>query len=298
MRAEAVGGYSRIGIYSTTGVNEDLQEDCELGPVEGYPSYLSNFAAFFEGNTFTTGTPYVMSDERLKTNKQKIESASELLSKIKTYTYEYKPNKSIPVSKGLQRGVMAQEVAEHMPNTVIRLNTPAIKDIKTGMTRTSQEIYAVNYLEFIPLLISAFNEKSKEADELEEQVARQSSTIDELLNRLNALEQKLDQICEQGCAGLQQRSSATPSLLNESLKFYPNPGSNRVTIDLNNLDISGEYYVTVYSSNGQMLFSKRLTNTSSLSEQLETGSWSAGAYTVSLSDKSKVISSGTLMITK
>ncbi len=299
----ASGGVSRIGIIASTDPRDfpdDPGPDCTLEDLEEYPAIKADLAALFYGNTVTLGTPYVLSDARLKKNKEEIKNASDILQKIKSYQYEYNnsASKNISSIRGTQIGLLAQEIEEVLPHAVIKIQTPELKSLHSNSIRPSEEIYAVNYQEFIPLLISAFNEKQEESDSLKEEVEKQALVIDQLAERLNALENRLNNICSNGCPGIQQKDDAPLNQRSEGFRYYPNPTNSKVQLDIDNLRSDGEYFLNVYSSNGQLVYSKRVINQNVFQDQLDTSSWATGSYTISLNDKTRTIKSGTLMVTR
>ena len=95
------------------------------------------------------------SDERLKENFEPIGSATEKLSQLTGYTFDWIPMEGIHVHSGHDVGVKAQEVEKVLPEVV----------------ETRDNGYkAVKYEKLTALLIQALNEQSKEIDDLKSKV--------------------------------------------------------------------------------------------------------------------------------
>jgi len=95
------------------------------------------------------------SDERLKENFEPIGSATEKISQLTGYTFDWIPMEGIHVHSGHDVGVKAQEVEKVLPEVV----------------ETRDNGYkAVKYEKLTALLIQALNEQSKEIDDLKSKV--------------------------------------------------------------------------------------------------------------------------------
>ncbi len=128
------------------------------------------------GDAVLAGDLTLNSDERLKKNIQPIKNALELLDDIEGKTYQWKDS----AKGGAQSyGLIAQQVESVIPELV------KVKD--DGMK-------TVNYQGLIPVLVNAINEmnhNTKHQEQLilslEEKLERQSGMIEELLDRLDQI---------------------------------------------------------------------------------------------------------------
>jgi hypothetical protein len=104
------------------------------------------------GNITTTGDviAFSSSDERLKTNLIKIDSALNKVTQISGYHFEWKDMDEAP-HQGKDIGVIAQEIEKVLPEIV--------SERDTGYK-------AVNYQKLTALLIEAVKELKEEIDEL------------------------------------------------------------------------------------------------------------------------------------
>lgn len=139
----------------------------------------TNWAGYFNGDFFFSGSFIGPSDEQLKTDIESIEGAATLLSALSPRQYYYAEGESsLHLPQGLQYGLIAQEVEEVLPELVVGFNSPQKFD-SLGNTISESQIYkGVRYLDFIPLLISAYQ--------------TQQSTITEQQNLINDFQAQLD----------------------------------------------------------------------------------------------------------
>lgn len=104
------GGMMLIGV-------DDL-----CGYVAALPPTMPNVKLFVDGGfdvaKYGSGLWSVVSDQRLKTDIQPLENSLDILKEIKFYDYEYNGLAQSPANGKRYYGVMAQEMARVMPNTV------------------------------------------------------------------------------------------------------------------------------------------------------------------------------------
>lgn len=110
----------------------------------GQPGWLASLAQ--AGISGAAGAAAGMSDIRLKDNVEDMTDGLEEIEKLRPVTWTWKAD------GGISQGLIAQEVAEVMPNLVTSIGDGDLKGIK--------------YTELIPVLIKAVQELKKEIDEL------------------------------------------------------------------------------------------------------------------------------------
>ena len=119
----------------------------------------------------SNGQYFQVSDKNKKENIVKIEKASDKISQISGYTYQYKLNKQ-EIEKGQKpvsaSGVLAQEIEQILPEAI---------------QKNESVEYFVDYAAITPLLIEAIKDKAAKIKSLE-------VTNAEILNRLKKLEEK------------------------------------------------------------------------------------------------------------
>ena len=141
-----------------------------------------NWAGYFAGNVYTTGT-YQSSDERLKKNISPL-IGEDMLSKIgqlKPVRFQFLTEnelqgKRLPAlnTKGGEHfGLIAQEVEKIFPEVVIDVSQP-IED-ENGEVNEKSEIVttkAINYQELTIALLAAVQELQGRIEKLERQIAK------------------------------------------------------------------------------------------------------------------------------
>jgi hypothetical protein len=132
----------------TTLTNNGLVIGCSTSDVLN----VNSVGIIVTGSITATGdvTAFQSSDERLKTNLVKIDSALNKVSQISGYHFEWKDIKDAP-HQGKDVGVIAQEIEKVLPEVV--------HERDTGYK-------AVNYQKLTALLIEAVKELKEEIDEL------------------------------------------------------------------------------------------------------------------------------------
>ena len=167
VRASAVNGHTAFGVY---------------GEASGA---ITNWAGFFNGNTFTTSGVWTGSDEKLKQNIQDLDNASEILEQLnsKTYTFKTQAYSSLNFPKALQYGLIAQELEKVLPELVTEVHHPAQYNANGELTNESMDFKAVQYSSLIPILIEGHKEQQKTIDNLKEEM----ETLNARLNKLESL---------------------------------------------------------------------------------------------------------------
>ncbi|KXH85150.1 tail fiber domain-containing protein [Chryseobacterium kwangjuense] len=105
------------------------------------------------------------SDKRLKDNIQPLKELSPNLMNIKSYSYTFKNNQEGEKKADTQKlhfGFIAQEVEKEFPNLV---------------SIDEKGNYALNYIEFIPLLLNELKDQKKEINDLKERMAALEAKI-------------------------------------------------------------------------------------------------------------------------
>lgn len=158
---------SNYGVYARAFGGGDMNYSIYAGaPIVDTPGVepikgKSNYAGYFNGDIFTTGS-YLPSDEKLK-NKIKTEDPSlEKIKKLNPVSYSYVDNtKYIALPKGLQHGFIAQELQKVFPEMVNVIKAPIFeKDILVGQ----EDILAINYPMLISILTNAVKEQQSQIE--------------------------------------------------------------------------------------------------------------------------------------
>ena len=128
------------------------------------------------GSGIFTGELEAASDERLKKNIAQLMSASSVLNLLNVVSYDMKTEEykelNLPTDK--QYGLLAQDVEQYLP---------ALVSDNMKNPKGTDQLKTINYIQLIPFLIRANQEQ-------EEVIKNQKTLIDDLIRRIERLEQK------------------------------------------------------------------------------------------------------------
>ena len=136
------------------------------------------------GDIAVTGEYLGLSDKRVKKNIETIDNGLELVKEMNPVSYDFKTSEfpDLQLNEGKQLGLIAQELLKVEPNLVSN-NGKSIT-----MENNEMELMSVNYIEVIPLLISAIQELSEELENRDLVIAQNVKDYDRMEARLAALE--------------------------------------------------------------------------------------------------------------
>lgn len=206
------------------------------------------------------------SDKKLKDNIMPLKDLSSRLLNIKPYSYTFKSKEGNTDKRAdhdkLHFGFIAQEVEKEFPNLV---------------TIDEKGNYALNYIEFIPLLLNELKE--------------QKSEIKDLKERMAALEAKINGVSETKKTVVDKPGSSSFSLEQN----VPNPFNQETVIRFN---AAGEHVsIAVFDMGGRQLQSipvKRGEKQISISARTLT----PGTYLYNLQADGKLIDSKKMIVTQ
>jgi hypothetical protein len=147
----------------------------------GSSNYGNSVAAFLDGDVYASGgscTYCSPSDQMFKKNIQPLSGGLKTVMALKPKTYEMKTDEykdRITLAKGKQRGFIAQELKEVLPDMVHEVTWPARltdEERKKGVKKEGTKFNAVSYMDLIPVLVQAVQEQQAVIKALEDKVAR------------------------------------------------------------------------------------------------------------------------------
>lgn len=235
--------------------------------VSGAPANGTVAKLDVNGLTFTN-TLVVSSDARLKTSVKPITDALGKVAQLNGVTYLWN-SKKFPernFDNLIQAGFLAQDVEKVYPEAVM-------KDDKG--------YYAMNYNAIIPLLSEAI----KELNAKTEQNAK-------LNDKIAALESRIDDLCNGGCAEL--KGSSYEKQGNQLMQNAPNPFSNSTVIGYA-INKGNGGYLAVNALDGKLIRQIDLAKGQG-SVTLAAGELSAGTYTYSLYVDGKAVETKLMVI--
>ncbi len=175
----------------------------------------ASYAGYFAGDVYTSGS-YLPSDGTLKQNEQLIQNAISVLNQLQPKSYNYRTNEfqDLNLPDGTRYGLVAQEVENVLPQLVKqasmnvydwegfdRETTRLVSAEKPtpNMPKVEETIQfkAVNYTEFIPILIAGVQEQQTNIQNLTNTNVALQSEVNSLKNELQNLKQAIQQLSEQ-----------------------------------------------------------------------------------------------------
>ena len=129
-------------------------------------------AGYFNGSVASTQGFYGPSDANLKNNIEPFSDASAIIDQLipKTFTFDRQNHPGLNLPKGLQHGLIAQEVEKVLPGLVETEFSPPVLDSLGNTLIPSESFKAVNYIGLIPILLSELKQQKDRIDELEKQI--------------------------------------------------------------------------------------------------------------------------------
>lgn len=294
-------GFDAIG--ATSGTNIGMEATAYGSSVSnfGISAYAPistgspiNYAAYLDGDVWITGTAiggsasYVFSDQQFKTNVDSITNALSILKqlKCKTYYLDTLNNYGIHFLGTKQYGLIAQQVEQVLPDLVKTFRKPADTDSTGNIIHPAVSFKALNYTEFIPILLRGVQELSKNSDSLKSVLTKQDSInsslqhqIDSLKNNNSSIQNQLNDlrtIINNCCTANQNHApiinngndknntSAIDVKLSDGQSVVldqnvPNPFAEQTTINYFLPDNTGKAQMLFYNAGGKLIKSVELT---------------------------------------
>lgn len=235
----------------------------------------TNDGVYINGTVLSTGTG-TFSDARLKDNVNDIDNALEKILSVSGKYYDFKQNiEGMNLPKTHQIGFLAQELKEVFPE--------AVQEMHNGY-------FAVNYNAITPVLVEAIKEQQTIIEDQNETIAGLSNKVDDLNQRLAALEVLL-------LGGNNQPSDVKTDLPTEHVKpsnnssmLYqnvPNPFNGTTTIAYT-LAEGQKGSIQITDIQGRLIDTVELTNAGTGKIELNMSEFGQGNYFYSLVINGKV----------
>jgi len=263
------------GYFTGTGGNAAYGVYCRASG-----SATTPWALYANGNTFTPGGVWTASDRKFKDNIRSMSNISDKLMQLdlKTYTFKTDEFSSINLPSGTQYGLISQELREVFPEFVQSVTQPAEKDEDGNVISEELEFMAVNYGNFIPLLLKAHQEQQAE--------------IDALRAELEAL--------RNAPADAKGTNSGTggSSAVNRVYQNYPNPFGETTTIKYELADTDAQAELRVYDVQGVLKLSFNDLSSASGLLKIDANRLTPGIYAYVLIVNGKQVDSKQMIITR
>jgi len=239
------------------------------------------------GNIIASGS-ITPSDKRLKSDVTKFKLGLDEVLQLNPVNFKYN-GKGNTISGDQHIGLIAQELREVVPSLV---NEYTYEDVEEATLSEDYKIKATdNFLaikesELKYLLINAIKEQQKDLDQ-------KDALILELQERMDLIENKLEEIVNQGSV-----SNQIIKLNNAGLEQnIPNPFNEKTSIDYTVPSNSKDSQIIIYNMAGQIIKSVEVAKGKG-SLLLDANELPAGTYSYNLIIDGKVISSKKMVLTK
>lgn len=233
----------------------------------GAAGFPFSYALYGDGDCNISGTIFLSSDQQLKENIEVLSNGLDQIMQLepKRYTYRTDEFSFLNLSGGQHIGLIAQEVEAVLPDLVRTIRRPSDIDSLGNATTPELDYKALNYMELIPLLISAVKEQNATITALQDEVAgmqSQSDAIQALQEQLALLSAEVMNCCAIGGDGMQGQGAGDQrglvvdgDLVGEGgnkLTIQPNPFGERTTLYYT-VERAGRAQLMVNSADGKQL---------------------------------------------
>jgi hypothetical protein len=246
-------------------------------------------AGYFNGCAYSVGS-YQAADASLKREIQPLTNAVDKLKQLKPVVYNFNteenPNMNLPADR--QMGFNAQDIEKVMPELV-----KEIKDLSTAMeTGKAEDIRsfkAVNYVNLIPLLVSAVQDQAKTAEAQQKQIDDQKQVIEQQKLQTRELLAKTETMTD-----INQISAVVPGFqLDQNI---PNPFGDQTAINYTLPDNIKNAYMGVYDLTGKQIMIITIKERGSSSININASQLSPGIYIYSVIGDGKVLDSKRMVV--
>ncbi len=281
-----IGVYGGVENSSSSSINTTSLTGLYAG-VYGEAASKSNYwAGYFNGNVGTTGGFFQVSDSIVKTNVVNLKSDSSLhiLAQLhpKTYTLDSVNYPTLGLNNQPQIGLFAQEVERVIPSAVRLIHHPATVDSIGNIITAAYDVKGLNYLELIPVLVSAIKSLDSTNKSLQNQIntitAAQTGARSAAASPSNAV-----------AKGTEVHLSDLEIVLNQN---SPNPFAEQTIISYIIPDNVKDANIVFYTLGGTVLKNIRINERGQGQMTVYAENLSAGMYTYSL------IADGNIVATK
>ncbi|MCB9184557.1 MAG: tail fiber domain-containing protein [Flavobacteriales bacterium] len=205
------------------------------------------WAGWFDGDVNVNGSgvysgTWTVSDQSLKTNVESISGAMDLIAQLqpKTYDFDIVNHPAINLQDGLQRGFIAQELEQVLPELVKEVTYGGRADSTGTEVMPGETVKAVNYIGLIPVMVAAMQEQTARIAQLEQQLAS-CCTSGMILQGPDAASGQAEGTQDMPAFGAER-----------ALRIVPNPFVDRTTLYFS-LERAGRAQLLVNSADGRDL---------------------------------------------
>ncbi|MBL0329375.1 MAG: tail fiber domain-containing protein [Bacteroidetes bacterium] len=292
----AANGTFNYAVYASASTSGAPGAGTPVGP---------NYAGYFNGDVYISGT-YGPSDINLKDSIHGITNAMDIINQLnaKTFAFKHSSYPSMNLPKGLQYGLIAQEVETVLPALITNNVQPAVLDSLGAVVTPAVNFKGLEYQQLIPILIEGMKEQQSKIDSLNEEnnlqdsintyLQQKDSILDE---RMTALENALNACCNNHSM---QQSNSNNSIVSQDVELkdgqaivleqnVPNPFAEQTTINYFLPDNVVKAQMLFYNVSGKLIQSVDLNERGKGSLNVFASDLSNGIYTYTLVVDGKIV---------
>ena len=308
------GVHSNVSGTSNYGVNAYSANS--IG-VYGGTGNSSSYAGYFSGNVFCSGL-YSGSDEKLKKNITRVDNAMDIINKLQPKFYEYRDDGNYAKMKlpaGKHYGFVAQDLEKVLPGLVkqTQFNTakagggeelpvasrpdpkggtaqPTPTELLKAVTGEMIDFKAVNYTEFIPILVKAMQEQDQVIIEKDKKIEAMQTEIDKIKEIL---------VAKGLMTSKDIKGNVDDRVINTRLdQNVPNPADGTATVRFFLPATINKASLLVTTSNGAVVKTFSIAKNGEGTISIPSAELPAGAYNYSLLIDGKVSATRKMIITR
>lgn len=235
-------------------------------------------AGYFNGDVYATDY-MTISDRKFKRDITPLENSLSQLMKLKPSTYQFKDDyKQMALPKGMQMGLIADEVKEVFPELVHKAIQPPTYDQKDSHKQINPavEYEAVNYQGLIPVLVASVQQQQSQIDDLK----KTNIELQKKVNRTDSLETRIARL-EALLINPNNTSVVLPTfaLLETPI---PNPNSGSALINYRIPASANTVELVIADAKGSYVKQMTLSSRGNGQLRINTASLRAGTYICTL----------------
>jgi len=293
-----VSGFARNGNNFCVGV---------FGSVVGGTA-VNDYAGYFNGDIWWTGSQTPPSDRRLKDNIRTEENVLDKIMQLRSTTYTFKQGgefENVNFAEGNQHGFIAQEIEEVFPDLVeergllLEENIYKMDDEGNPVMiddPRSMQIKTVNYTAMIPILTKGMQEQQLDIDAKEARIAELEAENVALTDRLGDLEIRLAAL--EGRTASKGDAATALDAANVLYQNTPNPFSSQTRIRYELTEGTQNAEILVFDMNGRQLRAFNNLKAGDNSLTIEGAELEAGMYFYSLIVNGEEVATKRMILTK
>lgn len=268
--ASGNGAWYNVGVHATAYGNSNANY---------------NWAARFDGPSYTTANAWTTSDRKLKDEIKPLTNALDKVMLLKPSTYFYKMDerfKDLNLPREIQMGLIAQDLEEVFPELVREMPKMSRVNEKGEKVFDTPEFKTVQYGSLIPLLIAGMQEQQSVIETLTDKISKQDQLISELSQKVA------------NTTGIDNFNPIETGF--QMSQNEPNPFTHETVVKYTLPQTVSNAFMAVYDLTGKQITTFPIDQKGSSSVTLTSEKLAAGIYIYSIVADGKVVDSKRMIV--